>query len=42
MSEPRFDSPLAGQTAPDLAISITEIVDRGMVDLRGDPEFQPL
>jgi len=38
MPEPRFDSPLAGQAAPDLAISIAEIVDRGMVDLRGDPE----
>jgi sarcosine oxidase subunit gamma len=38
MSELRFDSPLAGQIVPDLAISITEIVDRGMVDLRGDPE----
>jgi sarcosine oxidase subunit gamma len=38
MSEPRFDSPLTGQTAPELAISITEIADRGMVDLRGDPK----
>ena len=38
MSEPRFDSPLAGQSAPDLAVSIAEIVDRGMVDLRGDPD----
>jgi sarcosine oxidase, subunit gamma len=39
MSEPRLDSPLAGQAAPDdFAVSLTEIVDRGMVDLRGDPE----
>lgn len=39
MSEPRFDSPLAGQSQPrSSAISITEIVDRGMVDLRGDPD----
>jgi sarcosine oxidase, subunit gamma len=39
MSEPRFDSPLAGHAAPhNLTISITEIVDRGMIDLRGDPE----
>jgi len=38
MSEPRFESPLAGQaTPPDLAISMTEMVDRGMIDLRGDP-----
>jgi sarcosine oxidase, subunit gamma len=37
MSELRFDSPLAGRSAPlNLAISITEIVDRGMIDLRGD------
>ena len=39
MSEPRLDSPLAGEVAPgDFAVSIAEIVDRGMVDLRGDPE----
>ena len=39
MSDPRFDSPLSGQTPPrNFAISITEIVDSGMIDLRGDPE----
>jgi sarcosine oxidase, subunit gamma len=39
MSEPRIVSPLAGQSAPaGLAVSITEIADRGMIDLRGDPE----
>jgi sarcosine oxidase, subunit gamma len=39
MSEPRLDSPLAGQAAfHDLAVSVTEIVDRGMLDLRGDPD----
>ena len=39
MSEPRFDSPLAGQAQPrSPAISITEIKDRGMLDLRGDPD----
>lgn len=39
MSEPRLDTPLAGETAPaDFAVAITEIVDRGMVDLRGDPD----
>ena len=38
MSEIRFDSPLAGQVAlRNLSVSITEIVDRGMIDLRGDP-----
>ena len=42
MSEPRLDSPLAGFPAPDgLAVAVTEIVDRGMVDLRGDPESGP-
>ena len=39
MSDPRIQSPLSGQAPPhDLAISISEIVDRGMIDLRGDPE----
>jgi sarcosine oxidase gamma subunit len=38
MSEARFESPLAGLNAPlDRSISITEIVDQGMIDLRGDP-----
>ena len=38
MSEPRLRSPLAGQTVPrNLSISITEVTDCGMVDLRGDP-----
>ena len=42
MSEPRLDSPLAGEAAPDdFAVSVTEIVDRGMVDLRGDPDNGP-
>ena len=42
MSQPRLDSPLAGETAPDdFAVKITEIVDRGMVDLRGDPDNGP-
>jgi sarcosine oxidase, subunit gamma len=42
MSEPRLESPLAGQAAPhDFAVSVTEIVDRGMMDLRGDPESGP-
>jgi len=42
MSEPRLDSPLAGSLAPDdFAVSITEIVDRGMLDLRGDPDNGP-
>ena len=40
MSDPRFESPLSGQVPPgNLLISITEIVDRGMIDLRGDPEL---
>jgi sarcosine oxidase subunit gamma len=39
MSEPRFDSPLAGQArSRRSAVSITEIQDRGMLDLRGDPD----
>lgn len=39
MSEARLYSALAGQPAPgDLSVSISEIVDRGMLDLRGDPE----
>ena len=39
MSEPRLESPLAGSAAPDgLAVSVTEVVDRGMVDLRGNPD----
>lgn len=39
MSEPRLYSPLAGQPAPqNLAVSIAEVVDRGMLDLRGDPD----
>lgn len=39
MSEARFESSLAGQDAPhDLSISITEVVDRGMIDMRGDPQ----
>jgi len=39
MSEPRFDSPLAGLSQPrNLAVSISEIKDRGMLDLRGDPD----
>jgi sarcosine oxidase, subunit gamma len=42
MSEPRLDSPLAGQAATDdFAVSVSEIVDRGMVDLRGDPDNGP-
>jgi sarcosine oxidase, subunit gamma len=42
MSEPRLVSPLAGSLAPDgLAFSLTEILDRGMVDLRGDPGNGP-
>lgn len=37
MSEPRFESPLARQPAPEgLSISIREIADRGMIDVRGD------
>ena len=37
MSEPRFESPLARQAAPQgLSISIREIADRGMIDVRGD------
>lgn len=37
MSEPRFDSPLAAQAQPrNPAVSITEIRDRGMLDLRGE------
>jgi sarcosine oxidase subunit gamma len=43
MSEFSHDSPLSGITAPEgLAISIREIPDRGMIDLRGlasDPTF---
>ena len=44
MSELSYNSPLAGVTAPadGLAISIREIPDRGMIDLRGlasDPAF---
>jgi sarcosine oxidase subunit gamma len=36
MSELSYDSPLAGVTAPQgLSISIREIPDRGMIDLRG-------
>ena len=39
MSDPRFQSPLSGLAPPrNLAISISEIVDRGMIDIRGDPE----
>ncbi len=39
MSEPRLHSALAGQPAPrDLSISVTEIIDRGMLDLRGDQD----
>lgn len=39
MSDPRFDSPLADRAQPSSsAISITEIRDRGMLDLRGDPD----
>lgn len=41
MSEPPIDSPLGGRSLPDLAISVTEIVNRGMVDLRGDPDDPP-
>ena len=38
MSEIRLDSPLAGQVPPqNLFVSITKIFDRGMIDLRGDP-----
>jgi sarcosine oxidase subunit gamma len=38
MSEPRLHSALARQPAPqNLAVSIAEVVDRGMVDVRGDP-----
>lgn len=37
MSEARFESPLAGQPAPQgLSVSLSEIVERGMIDLRGD------
>jgi sarcosine oxidase, subunit gamma len=33
---------LAGSPAPDgIAVSVTEIVDRGMVDLRGNPDNGP-
>ena len=43
MSELSYDSPLAGLTAPaGLGVSIREIPDRGMIDLRGlasDPVF---
>lgn len=36
MSETCFESPLAGIATPDgLAVSIREIADRGMIDLRG-------
>lgn len=36
MSEAYFESPLAGAAAPEgLAVSIREISDRGMIDLRG-------
>jgi sarcosine oxidase subunit gamma len=39
MSEPQLHSALAGQPAPrNPSISIGEVVDRGMVDLRGDLE----
>jgi sarcosine oxidase subunit gamma len=39
MSEPRFESPLAGQaTLTNTAVTMTEVVDRGMIDLRGDPD----
>lgn len=42
MSEPRLDTPLAGEVAPDgFTVAVTEIVDRGMVDLRGDPDDGP-
>lgn len=38
MSEARSESPLAGLSSPlNHSISITEIVDRGMIDVRGDP-----
>jgi len=43
MSELAYESPLAGFTAPaGLSISLREIADRGMIDLRGlasDPAF---
>ena len=43
MSELAYESPLAGVTAPaGLSISLREISDRGMIDLRGlasDPAF---
>ena len=43
MSELAYESPLAGVTAPaGLSISLREIADRGMIDLRGlasDPAF---
>lgn len=36
MSEFRFESPLAGKSAPQgLVVSLREIADRGMIDLRG-------
>jgi sarcosine oxidase subunit gamma len=39
MSEPRFESPLQGFANADagMAISMREITDRGMIDLRGEP-----
>lgn len=37
MSEPSFESPLARETAPaGLSVSMREVTDRGMIDLRGD------
>ena len=37
MSEPRFETALAGAIAPaGLSIAIREIADRGMIDVRGE------
>ncbi|MGE0213976.1 MAG: hypothetical protein AB7S41_19985, partial [Parvibaculaceae bacterium] len=39
MAEPVFMSALSGTAmAPGLSISVREISDRGMIDLRGDPK----
>lgn len=39
MSDLRTISPLSGHGAPhNLVVSVTEIADRGMIDLRGNPE----
>ena len=41
MSEASYESPLAGVAAPQgLAVSLREIPDRGMIDLRGHKPSQ--